>query len=111
LLNDMVKSMETRIEQVSPWFHLIDRVGGRTNEQICGFGKRQARDLAWMVAEGLSVLNPDEFEQEIALHEQVVAALGQLILARLGVRLKLALAFILLRESRNVPAVMRVLAM
>lgn len=111
LLNDMVQDMEARIEQVSPWFRIIDRAGGRTNEQICGFGMRQARDLAWMVAERLSVLNPDEFEQEIALHDQVVATLGQLIRAPLGIRLKLALVFILLRESRNVPAVMRVLAM
>src|SRR5512143_674737 len=33
LLNDMVQGMEARIEQVSPWFRLIDRAGRRTNEQ------------------------------------------------------------------------------
>lgn len=111
LLNEMVQGMEARIEQVSPWFRLIDWAGGRTNNQVCGFGMQQARDMAWRAAERLSVLSPDELEQEIAWHDKIVATLGRLIRSPLGVRLKLVLVLILLRESRDVPGVMNTLTM
>lgn len=111
LLNEMVQGMETRIEQVSPWFRLIDWAGGRTNEQVCGFGMQQARDMAWMAAERLASLKADDLDREIAWHDKIVATLGRLIRTPLGIRLRLGLVLILLRESRDVPAVMRTLTM
>ena len=111
LLDEMIQGMQARIEQVSPWFRIINLVGGRTNEQICGFGMKAARDLAWITAEKLAATPHERLAQEIAIRDQVVAILGHAILVPVGIRLKLTLALILLRESRDVPTVMEILQM
>ena len=111
LLGEMTLEMEGRMERVSPWFRLIDRVGGRTNEQICGFAMQQVRDLAWLAAEKLAGTAPAEFEQEIVLHDRIVAALGYAIRFPVGIRLRVGLALIRLRETRGVLTVMDVLRM
>ena len=111
LLDEMVQGMEQRIEKVSPWFLLLDRLGGRTNEQVCGFAMQQARDLAWLVAERLSKTPPEELDQTIALHDLVVAALAHRIRTSIGLKLNLGLLLIRLREWRDVAAVMDVLQM
>ncbi len=109
LLDEMIHDMETRIERVSPWFRLIDAVGGRTNEQLCGFGIGQARELAWMTAERLAATSPDQFDDAIAQQDQVVALLAHVIRNPVGLLMRFALYVILLRESRNVPHVMKAL--
>lgn len=111
LLNEMIQGMESRIEQVSPWFSLLDRVGGRTNEQICGFAMQQARDLAWLAAEQLSKTAPEDLDPTIASHDQLVATLANRIRSPIGIHLNIALFLIRLREWRDVAAVMDVLQM
>ena len=111
LLNDMILGMEDRIEQVSPWFRIIDRVGGRNNEQICGFAMQAARDLAWLTAEKLAGTAPEELPQEIMRQDRIVEALGYAIRSPVGMRLRVGLALIRLRESHDVPTVMDLLRM
>jgi hypothetical protein len=111
LLNEMIQGMESRIEKVSPWFYLLDRLGGRTNEQICGFAMQQARDLAWLAAGKLSKTLPEKLDETIALHDQIVAALASRIRSPIGIRLNIGLLLIRLREWRDVTAVMDVLQM
>lgn len=109
LLGEMIQGMEQRIERVSPWFHIIDRVGGRTDEQICGFAMQQARDLAWQTAEEMAGLGTQELAQKIQEHDQIVAALGQAIHSPIGILLRFGLYIIRLRETRPVPQVIQIL--
>jgi hypothetical protein len=110
LLGEMIDSVQERIDQVSPWFGIIDHVGGRTDEQICAFAIKEARNLAWQTAEELAVAAPEKFEREIALHDQVVAELGRRIRSP-GRLVGAALYLIRVRESNDVPAVIEALRM
>ena len=109
LLDDMIHGMEQRIEKVSPWFRLIDRVGGRTNEQICGFGMDQARNLAWLAAQEMASLTGEELSQKIQENDQIVALLGHVIFSPIGILTRLGLFIIRLRETRRVPQVIQIL--
>jgi len=104
----MIDSVQARIDRVSPWFHILDRVGGRTDEQICAFAIGAARSLAWGAAEKLAAATPEQFESQVAAHDRSVAALGRGIRS-LGRMLGAGLALIRARESRPVPAIIRAL--
>ncbi len=110
LLDEMIADVETRVEHVSPWFRIIDYVGGRTPEQICRFTMGAVRDLAWAAAQKLAAAAPEEFEQEIACHDDIVTELGQSIRSPGGL-LGLALYLIRVRETKRVPAVIAALRM
>lgn len=109
LLDEMIHGMEKRIEKVSPWFRLIDRVGGRTHEQICGFGMEQARNLAWLAAQELASMTGEELSQKIQETDQIVALLGHFILSPIGILTRLGLFIIRLRETRRVPKAIQIL--
>lgn len=111
VLDEMIDSVQERIEKVSPWFRIIDRVGGRTDEWICAFAIDAARDLAWKSAEKLAVLNPEEFDLEVARHDQIVATLGNRIRAPGGPLLSTGLRLIRLRERHHVHTVIEALKM
>ncbi len=108
LLSDMIDEIEDRIEKVSPAFRLIDQIGGRGDEKFAGFAINKARDLAWNSAEKLAVAKPAEFNKKIALHDKLVAALANGI-ANPGLAVKAGLGLIHLKESKNVPEVIRAL--
>lgn len=108
LLDEMIDHVQERIDHVSPWFRIIDRVGGRTEEHICAFAIAEARTLAWRAAERLAVLNPEAFEREVAEHDQVVARIGQAI-RKPGGLLGLGLHLIRVRERHHVRKVIEAL--
>ncbi len=109
VLDEMIDGVQERIEKVSPWFRIIDRVGGRTDEWICAFAIEAARDLAWRAAEKLAVLSPEEFEREVARHDQIVATLGNKIRSPGGPLLSTGLRLIRLRERHHVHTVIEAL--
>ena len=111
LLNEMNESIQERVVKVSPWFRLIDYAGGRADEQVLAFAMKASRDLAWKAAQELALtgLNGPAFERQIALHDQVVAALAIPIRFPPGRLLRTALLLIRLRESYDVPAVIEML--
>ncbi|MBI5650458.1 MAG: hypothetical protein HZC40_08445 [Chloroflexi bacterium] len=111
LLNEMIPGMEERIQKISPWFRILARVGGRTDEQLCGFAIEKARNFAWLAANKLAETAPEKIEQQIARHDQIVAGLGNTIRLPVGNLLRSGLALIRVRESRDVRAVMNVLQM
>src|SRR5688500_2806352 len=37
LLGEMLDDVQDRLKEVSPWMGLIDRIGGRSDEQVCSF--------------------------------------------------------------------------
>ncbi len=108
LLSEMVDDVQVRIAQASPWFWLIDRVGGRTDEQLCAFAMQAARHRAWQVAEQLAQTAPDQRAHVIAGHDQLVAGLGRGLYFPTFM-LGTAHLLIRLRELDDVPQVMELL--
>jgi len=102
--------VQDRIDRVSPWFRLIDRVGGRTDDRIVGFAMGEARELAWRAAERLARVPPEEFEREVALLDAAVALLGRAIRSP-GLLLGSALEIVRVAERRRVPEVIAALRM
>ena len=110
LLDAMIRDVQARIERVSPWFRLIDRVGGRSDERIAGFAIGEAREIAWRAAERLAVVAPEDQEREIALQDAAVALLARAIRSP-GLLLGSALEVIRVAERRRVPEVIEALRM
>ena len=108
VLSEMIDSVQERFDQVSPWFRIIDYVGGRTDEQVCAFAIKIARNLAWKAAEELAVAAPDKYKQEIASHDLIVAELGRKIQSP-GRLVRAALYLVRVRESNQVPVVIEAL--
>jgi hypothetical protein len=55
---------------------VLDRVGQRTDEALCGFCMERARDLAWTAAQRLAPLSPAERPREIERLDAMAAALA-----------------------------------
>jgi hypothetical protein len=108
ILNEMVEETQERIKRISSWFWLIDYAGGRRDEQLVGFGIRQARELAWQAAGSLAAADPSIFDHQVELHDEIVAALAERIRSP-GRLLGLALQVVRMRESSDVKAVMAAL--
>ena len=108
LLGEMIDSVQERVDRVSPWSRILDHVGGRTDEVVCAFAIKEARNLAWGAAEKLAAAAPDQLVQEIAEHDRSVAALGHAIRSP-GWPLGAALHLIRVRESQPVPVIIRAL--
>lgn len=96
ILRAMIDDVQERVATVSPWMGVLDWVGDRTDEAVCGFCLTRARALAWSAAEALAPLDdPAERAAEIERLDLVAAALATVIrtpgplarVARLGVRL------------------------
>jgi hypothetical protein len=108
LLHELIDEIQGRIARVSPWIAILDRVGGRTDEQICAFAIAESRQLAWREAEALARLTPEELEREIETHDRMVANLGHGIRSP-GALVNLGLRLIRVRESHPVPRVIAAL--
>ena len=108
LLQGMIGGQEQRLERVSPWLGLVDRVGGRGEERIVGFAIGEAREIAWRAAQRLALVAPAEREREIALQDTAVALLAQAIQSP-GPLLASALEIVRIAERKRVPAVIEAL--
>lgn len=108
LLDEMIDQVQERINRVSPWFHLIDRLGGRGDEQICAFVIGEARERAWREALHLASLDPEAYRRELDRHDRQVAGLGRAISAP-GFPLRQGLLLVRARETSPVPVVIATL--
>lgn len=108
LLNQMIDDVQGRIDRISPWLRVIDLVGGRTDEQLVGFAIGEARRIAWQAAQSLAAADAAAFQEQVALHDEIVSALAQRIQSP-GLLLGIALNIVRLREVGDVPRVIRVL--
>ena len=76
LLGEMLDDVQRRIGRVSPWMGLLDRVGGRSDEEICTFCLSGSRDLAWRWARRFAVAPKRTLDAEIGALDQTVALLA-----------------------------------
>jgi hypothetical protein len=108
ILKHRIEETQERIKQISPWFWLIDYAGGRRDEELVGFGIRQARELAWKAAHSLAASDASVFDAQVTLHDEIVAALAERIRSP-GRLLGIALQIVRVRESSDVRKVMSAL--
>lgn len=109
LLGEMLDGVQDRIARVSPWMGVLDRVGMRTDEEICTFCLGGSRDLAWRWAQRFATADRVRLPHEIDALDQVVAGLAMPIRSP-GFFLRPVLAAIRLREPRDVGRVLDALA-
>jgi hypothetical protein len=109
LLNELLDDVQNRIARVSPWMGVLDRVGGRGEEEVCKFCLGGSRDVAWRTAEHLARLEPARHDAEIDRLDRIVAMLA-LPIRSPGLLLRAALAGIRLREPNAVAPVLDALS-
>jgi hypothetical protein len=109
ILVAMIDDVQHRIAAVSPWMWVLDRVGERTDEALCGYCIRRARDVAWENALRLAPLATADRADEVRRSDLLVAALA-LPLERPGPLARTALLCARVRETRDVGRVLDVLA-
>ena len=111
LLSEMIDEMQQRIARISPWMWLLDRVGQRNDEMLCGFGISRARDVSWSAARLLAPLDPAARVAEIQQLDAVAAALAGPIERPPGRLVAAALARVRMREVQDVSRVIDALDM
>jgi hypothetical protein len=104
LLTGMIEDVQNRLVRISPWMRVVDMAGGRSDEEIVGFGVSGARDVAWQAARRLAVVPRPQLDQAIALQDHVVATLARGILAPRWI-VGWALGVVRVSEPRDVCAV------
>jgi Family of unknown function (DUF5995) len=109
LLGEMLDGVQDRIARVSPWMGILDRVGMRTDEEICTFCLGGSRDLAWKWAQRFATVDRARLPHEIDALDHLVAA-AALPIRTPGFFLRPVLTAIRLREPRDVGRVLDAMA-
>ena len=83
-INEIIASLITHVEhdiaEVSPWIGLLDRIGGRHDEEIVRFSIEVARTEAWRFAVELAPLARDDWAGPIGARDARVAHLARRVL-------------------------------
>lgn len=106
VLAGMTKRFTTDVGRVSPWIGLLNRIGGKPEQEIIRFSINIARDESWKLAAELAALPQEQWDRVIDKHDRSTAELGQLILHP-GVFLSAGLLVIRSRESNDVAKVIK----
>ncbi len=102
ILRAVLDDVQDRLALISPSMGVLDRVGGRTDEEILNFSIDRAREAAWRVAERLAPLGPEEMRKEIDVLDRWVDVLAFVIQYPPGITVRMATFFVRLTESRDV---------
>jgi hypothetical protein len=109
ILFSLVDQVQQEIGQVSPWIALLDRIGGRTADEIVRFSLGIARDEAWDFARDVAPLPQAKWGSLVELRDHETAWIGRRVLHP-GWLLSAGLGVIRCRESNDVARVIRVLS-
>jgi len=109
ILASLIAQVEAEVGRVSPWINLLDHIGGRTEEAVIEFSMARARDAAWGLAQRLAVLTPDQWQPELERRDREMTRLGRFVLNP-GWLLNASLLVIRLRESNDIPRIIRVVS-
>ncbi len=108
VLSELTNGFVDQVDDLSPWFDLLDKVGGRAEDKIIKWSITAARDAAWLLAKELSPDPPVDQARPIAVRDEITEGLGKLI-TRPGILLPLALLVVRSREPNDVNEVTRFL--
>jgi hypothetical protein len=109
VLSEQVNASQACVDRVSPFMRVADGLGLRSDEALCGFVLRIARQGAWSSAEQLSKCAVGELDSAIDRRDQAVAAFGS-GLAHPGGALGAAIIVVRAGEVRSVPHVIDALS-
>ncbi|HWB72734.1 MAG TPA: DUF5995 family protein [Egibacteraceae bacterium] len=107
ILASLVRQVQRDIGAVSPWIALLDRIGGRSDEEVARFSIEVARTEAWRFATELAPLDVAAWSGPIGARDAQVSLLTQTILHP-GL-LRAGLLLIRSRESNDVRRIIEVL--
>ena len=105
LLGEMLDGVQDRLARVSPWMGVLDRIGVRTDEEVCTFCLGGSRDLAWKWAQRFATVDRARLPQEIDALDHVVAVMAKAI-HKPHFWLRPVLTAVRLREPRDVGPVL-----
>ena len=103
----LLEGIERDIVEVSPWIGLLERIGGRHDEEIVRFSIEVARGEAWRFATELAPLARHDWGGPIGARDARTARLGRVVLNP-GL-LSAGLLVIRARESNDVRRIIEVL--
>jgi hypothetical protein len=109
LLAEMIDDVQRRLARISPWMWLLDRIGQRADEALCGFCLSAARAVAWGAALRLASLPPERRPPDIERLDDVASALARPIETP-GPLVRAALLAVRVREPNDVGHVLDALA-
>lgn len=110
ILGRMIDGVQRRLEPVSPWVGVLDRVGGEADEVVSNFCLRKARRDAWSFAQALSEASSSRRAVLIEEKDRETARRAEHILDPGGLWLRPVLWAARLRESSDPTAVIRLLS-
>ena len=109
LLGEMIDDVQARITRISPWMGVLDRVGHRSDERVCGFCLQASRTFAWEAASRLAPLGGPARGREIERLDGLATALSVPIRAP-GPAARAALLAVRVREAADVRDVIDAMA-
>lgn len=107
ILAALVAGIEHDLAELSPWIGLLDRIGGRHDEELIRFSIEVARSEAWRFATELAPLAPDHWSGPIGTRDARVSRLAGKVLQP-GL-LSAGLMVIRTRENNDIRRVIEVL--
>lgn len=108
ILGSLTDSVKLVIAQFSPLIHLLDHFGASIEDEMVNFSMTIARDDAWQHAQLLAALPSALHASTISVLDDKATFLARLV-AEPGRALTLVLDAIHLRESTDLPAIIRAL--
>ena len=101
LLAEMVDEVQERINQLSPLWGAVDRLGGDLDERLAEFALRQARQVAWKLARDTAACPSCDHHLLIERVDRQAAKFGELVLQPPGWLRLLSWLSWLLERKRN----------
>ena len=106
-LASLISDLAQELAAVSPWIGLLDRIGGRHDDEIIRFSIEVARSEAWRFAVELAPLDPDQWPGPVGARDARIAGLATTVLNPGW--LSAGLLLIRARESNDVGRIIEVL--
>lgn len=104
ILSDVLNQVQAALGTVSPFMHLLDELGGRTDEWALDFSIRTARAQAWQHARALAHADDAQKALMATTLDLTASTLARLIVRPAGI-LRPALEIIRYGESRPIATV------
>lgn len=108
LLISMINEVQDDLAEVWPSLKYLDKIAGKTDEKLSGFGMVLARGAAWKVAEDMWSTADEKWNEKIDEIDVKVDKISSLV-ASPSWRLNLALLWIRIRERQSVSEVIDLL--
>jgi hypothetical protein len=79
VLVNLLNDVQNGVNESSPLFHVLDRLGWRVDEALGNFSIRHARQSAWNKAQELHQLPKSEWPEQINAFDEEVASLAKIL--------------------------------